>query len=46
MDKAWEFITEKKGANYKRVELPFPIESSKDIFSTIDDNVAICINRK
>ena len=40
MDKAWEFITEKKGANYKRVELPFPIESSKDIFSTIVNSIS------
>ena len=40
MNKAWEFITEKKGANYKRVELPFPIESSKDIFSTIVNSIS------
>ena len=38
MDKAWEFITEKTGSHYKRLELPFPIDSKDDIISIIKNN--------
>ena len=35
MDKAWEFITERTGSKYNRVELPFPITSNDDIISAL-----------
>ena len=38
MDKAWEFVTEKTGSIYKNIKLPFPIESDKDITSTLINN--------
>ena len=35
MDKAWEFITERTGSKYNRIELPFPITSTDDIISSL-----------